>query len=338
MKTHKIGVAIVGLGYWGPNLVRNFNKLSDIKLEYGCDLLESNIKRAKHDFPQIKYTTNYNEILQDPYVQAISIATPLSTHFDLAKKALLSDKHIIVEKPFTKTTDEAKELIKLAKKKKLKVMVGHTFVYSEAVKKLKTLIDAEKLGKLLYYDSTRINLGQLRKDADVIWDLAVHDFAILNYLIKDRPIIIKTVSSSPLRNKSDELAHIFITYKNGFTAHIYVSWLSPIKIRTILIGGKKKMVLYDDIQPSEKIRIYDKGITIPNEDVTPFNPLYRSGDILIPKIKSNEALFNELSHFILCIKNDIKPITDGYDGLKVISMLEASDASMKTGKEIQIEF
>lgn len=236
----------------------------------------------------------------------------------------------------TSSSKEAKELLLLAKKKKKVLMVGHTFVYSDAVQKIKKLITQKSFGKVLYFDSTRINLGKLRTDANVIWDLAPHDLSILTYLFSELPQKIQAAGSSHISKKNIEIAHIFLTYKNNVTAHIHTSWLSPVKIRNILIGGSQKMILYNDIEPSEKIRVYDKSVSLSPSDITPFAPAYRSGNVVIPAISQKEALYNQLVHFIDCIKNGKTPITDAEQGLKVVKLLEAIDTSVRKNTQITI--
>lgn len=330
----KIHGAVVGLGYWGPNLVRNFLKVPDVQIKKVCDISPKIRDKFAKDYPQIPVTPHYDEILTDPEIDFVAIATPLKTHFFLGKQALSADKHLLIEKPMTQTSNEAKQLIRLAEKKRKILMVGHTFIYSDAIQKIKKAILNKSFGKMLYFDSTRINLGRLQADANVIWDLAPHDLSILSYLLSDVPIKIQAMGSSHISKDNIEIAHIFLTYKNNITAHIHVSWLSPVKIRNIFIGGSNQMILYNDIEPSEKVRIYNKNITLSKEEITPFAPAYRSGTVVIPPINQTEALQTQLSHFIMCIRKNKLPLTHAGEGLKVVELLEAIDSALKKGSQI----
>ncbi len=326
-----INVAVIGLGYWGPNLIRNLLKIPLVSAVYGCDLLEKNIQSIKRDFPNVILTKNYAEILRNKEIDAIVIATPIPTHFKLAKEALAAGKSVLVEKPMTTTSADARELIKVAKRMNKVLMAGHTFVYAETIREIKSLIEKGQLGKTYYYDSTRINLGLIQKDSDVIWDLAPHDLSIINYLFSEKVISVQAFGSKFVGNNS-EIAHIFLNLENNISVHINISWLSPVKMRSIIIGGSKKMIVYNDIEPSEKIKIYDKGV-IP-ESITPFIPAYRSGDVVIPNIEQKEALLTELLHFVDCIINRKEPLTSGENGLKIVSYLEAVEKALKTRKEV----
>lgn len=333
----RIKIAVIGLGYWGPNLIRNFLKIPDVDIEICCDISEKNIEKFNLSFPFLKTTKNIEDVLKNPLIEFIAIATPLSTHFLLAKQALLANKHVMVEKPMTSSSNQAKEIIALAKQKNRLLMVGHTFVYTEAVKTIKEIIAKKKLGKLYYYDSTRINLGLFKSDMNVIWDLAPHDLSILQFIFPGKPLSVRAFGSSFIHKRHAEVANIFIQYEKNITAHIHLSWLSPVKIRNILIAGSKRMIVYNDIEPSEKIRIYDKGIKISPSKITPFSPAYRSGNVTIPHLEQNEALYNELQHFVNCIKEKKQPITNGYSGLEVIKLLEYIELALQTKKEVFIK-
>lgn len=335
-KMKKVRVAIIGLGYWGPNILRNFAQIPNVEVVYGCDLANDNLKKFSIIYPLVKFTSNYNLILKDKSIDLVAIATPLSTHYELARRALGDNKHVLIEKPMTTTSKEAQDLIRIAKTNNKIIMVGFTFVYSEAVRKIKQLIDKNELGKPYYYDSTRINSGILQKDMNVIWDLACHDLSIINFLFPHKPISIQAFGSRFLNKKLDEIAYLVISYEDNFTAHINVSWLSPVKIRSTLICGSKKMVNYDDISPNEKIKIFDKTITYSASKITPFSPAYRSGDIIIPYLDQTESLLNELNHLIDCIKTNKKPLTSGEEGLKILKLLEASDLSLKIKSEVKL--
>lgn len=334
MDTTSIG--IVGLGYWGPNLLRNFSQIEGCNVKYGCDLDEKSINKLRLAYPRTTFTQNYQELLDDKELSAIAIATPVYTHFELAKKALEHGKHILIEKPMTSSVKECEELITLAEEKNLKILVDHTFLYTGAVRKIKELIDNNELGKIYYFDSERINLGLIQNDINVIWDLAPHDISIMNFIFQDqKPISVSATGTNHVHKKVEEMAHITIKYASGVVGHIHVSWLSPVKIRKTLIGGDKKMILYDSLS-REEIKIYDKGVEINFDEVTPFKPAYRSGDIHIPKINETEALKEEAQHFVNCIRGEEEPFTTGKDGLEVVKILEASDKSLKEGKVIHL--
>lgn len=334
MKT--INVAVVGLGYWGPNLVRNFSSIAGVRVLYGCDIEKKRLDDIKSSYPFIRTTRNYSDILDDPSVDLVAVATPVSAHFIMAKAALEAGKHVLVEKPMTRTSKQAKDLIVLAVRMKRYLFVEHTFVYAKAVAEIKNALLKKQLGAVYYYDSTRVNLGLLQQDVNVIWDLAPHDFAILNYLFDEQPVSLIAYGASYIQKKQIEVAHLILSYRNGFTAHIHVSWLSPVKVRTISLVGSKKMIVYNDIEPTEKIRIYDKGVDLVQSAVTPFVPAYRSGDILIPHLGNEEALYRELDHCVDCVKHHRAPLTGGDDGLRVVRLLEASDRSLQTNKKIDI--
>ena len=331
-----IKTAIVGLGYWGPNLLRNCSDIKDYNVIYGCDLLLSNLDKFSSIYPSVKFTNKFEDILKDTNVDLVVIATPLSTHFRLAEKALKAKKHVLLEKPMTQNSNEAIKLVRLAKRNNKILMVGYTFVYSEPIKKIREILNKKEIGQIYYYDSTRINLGLIQSDVNVIWDLACHDFSIINYLFNKVPVAIQAFGSKFVNSRNEEIAHVIIKYEENFTAHVNVSWLSPVKIRTILIGGSKKMITFDDISPNEKVRIYNKSIDLNHSQVTPFKPAYRSGDVVIPYLVQNESLKNELLHLAYCIKNKKTPITSGQEGIKILKMLEASDVSLKLKKVVEL--
>ena len=333
-----IKIGIIGCGYWGPNLIRNFSQLAEAKIVFVCDIDSSKLESIKRIYPYLQTVVDYSEVIKSSDVDAICVATPLDTHYKIAKEALLNNKNVLVEKPFTATVKEAEELVQIAKSRNLVLMVDHTFIYTGAVQKIKELVDRGELGKVYYFDSERINLGLLRSDANVIWDLATHDISIINYLFSQKPVNVSATGSSHVLNKKEEMAHITLRHEGGLMSHIHVSWLSPVKLRKILVGGDKKMVLYDDVEPVEKIKIYDKGIDIKPDQVTAFNPLYRGGDIIIPKIDQSEALKRLSEHFIDCIKYKKNPLTDGQQGINVLKILEAIQKSLDSnGQLIEIE-
>jgi len=329
-----IKIGVIGCGYWGPNLVRNFIQLPGAEVTYICDKDSSKLERIKRIYPYLRTVTDYSEVIKSSDVDAVCIATPLVTHYEIAREALLNNKDVLVEKPFTATLKEAEELVQISQRKKMVLIVDHTFIYTGAVKKIKELIDNGDLGKIYYFDSERINLGLIRSDANVVWDLATHDISIINYLFDQKPISVSAVGSSHVLNKREEMVRITLKHEGGLISHIHASWLSPVKLRKILIGGDRKMILYNDIEPVEKIKIYDKGIDINHDQITPFKPLYRGGDIVIPKIDQTEALKKIAEHFLDCIKYRKTPLTDGQQGVEVLKILEAIQKSLDSDSRL----
>lgn len=329
----KINIAVVGLGYWGPNLVRNFSQIAGVEVRAVSDLFETNLEKVRLQYPQIKtFTTNYQDILDDDGIDAVAIATRVGTHFDLASAALKCGKDVLVEKPMTSSVADAKKLVQLADKYKRVLMVDHTFIYSPPVQKIRDLIKSGEIGKIMYIDSTRINLGLFQKDANVIWDLAPHDFSILEYILGRSPKSVSAVGVSHTKSKFEDIAYITLNYGDGLLAHVSVNWISPVKVRRIVIGGTKKMILYDDDNLPEKVKVYDKGFEFTKE--TPLQPVYRTGDVVSPFIKDSEPLKNELSHFIECVRTRSKPKSDGEMGLKIVKILEAANKSMSLKREV----
>jgi predicted dehydrogenase len=324
-----IRVALIGYGYWGPKVAKNLNVHEASELVAICDQRPESLCRARADFPDVILTRDPAEILTSPSIDAVAIVTPVWTHFGLAKSALENGKHVFVEKPFTSTGDQAKELIEIAERKNLTIMVDHTFLFTGAVRKIRELMDNGTLGELYYYDSTRVNLGLFQHDVNVVWDLAPHDLSIMNYLIKDAPQAVVATGQSHL-NGHEDVAYITIFYQRNIIAHVNVNWLSPVKIRTTLLGGEKKMLVWNDLEPDEKIKVYDKGVEITNQTGV-YNLLvsYRSGDMCAPRIDQTEALQAETKHFIECITNGNTPINDGIAGYRVVHILEAASQSMK---------
>ncbi len=331
-----MNIAIIGFGYWGPNLVRNFNSVQDCKVKYVCDFRKERLAIVNKQYPSIETTDNFDQVLDDSSVEAVVIATPVFTHFDLAKKALLKGKNVLIEKPMTSTSEEATTLKDLADKAKKLLMVDHTFLYTGAVQKMKSLIDGGNIGKIQYFDSTRINLGLFQPDINVLWDLAPHDISILNYLVAEKPYSVNATGISHTHNGIENIAYLTVNYESGFIAHFNCSWTSPVKIRTMLIGGDKKMLLFNDLEPTEKIRVYDTGYEHKtDEEKRRIMVDYRAGDVFLPKIDSREALFGMASDFISAIRENKKPVSDFESGLSVIKILEASQQSIKQkGKEI----
>lgn len=328
-----IRIGVIGYGYWGPNVVRNFRSQPGAKVTMLADRDEKRLSQARAAYPDVVMTRDATELIESPDVDAVSIATPIGAHFPLAKQALEAGKHVLVEKPLTKTSKEAEELIAIAKKNKLVLMVGHTFVYTGAVRKMKELIDTGELGELYYFDSARFNLGLLQKDANVLWDLAPHDLSIVLYLVPEKPVAVQAFGRQHVGKDQEEFAFMVLKYKSGFHAHIRCSWISPLKIRLTLLAGSRKMIVFDDVEPSEKVRVYDKGVNFAppagDVEVTAFNPIYRAGDVLIPALDRTEALKRETAHFIDCIRDGRKPLTAGEEGYEVVRLLEAAQESME---------
>ena len=335
-----IKIGLIGYGYWGPNLARNFENNPDFELSAICDFSPDRLQAAGSLYPQAKALSQVEEIFDDKQLDAIAIATPVSTHFDLAKKAFLSGKHVWLEKPMTEKIEQAEELIELAEKKNKVLLVDHTFVYTGAVRKIKELINKGELGDLIYYDSTRANLGLFQQDVDVIWDLAPHDISIMDYLMPFKKLAISATGSHFYGKHIVPKAVLAVYMENNIVAHINVSWVSPVKVRNTFIAGTSKMVLYDDNHPSEKIKIYDKGVDLyeTKEELYHLKVQYRVGDMYAPKLEDHEALAFETIHFADCILNGEKPLTDGRAGLEVVKVLVASKESLaKNGAPVEIE-
>jgi len=324
-----IRVGVIGYGYWGPNIVRNLHALDSARVAAICDRSPDAQRRAKHAYPSVQITSDASEVLRSPRIDAVAVVTPVCTHFALAKAALENGKHVFVEKPLTSNATQAEELIELAQKRDLKIMVDHTFLFTGAVKKIRQLIDQGELGELYYYDSMRVNLGLFQHDIDVIWDLAPHDLSIMDYLIRKEPESVVATGERHLNAHAD-VAFITVYFPQNTIAHINVNWLSPVKVRTTLIGGEKKMLVWNDLEPDEKIKVYDKGVQIASrEGVYELLVSYRSGDMWAPKIEQTEALKVELNYFVSCIENNETPFNDGVAGLRVIKLLEAAEESLK---------
>lgn len=333
-----INIAIIGYGYWGPNLVRNFSLVTQCRVHTVVDAREERLALVAKNYPQVNLCKQVDEVFNNPEIDAVVIATPIFTHFDLAKKALLKSKHVLVEKPLTSNTDEAQELIDLSLKMGKLLMVDHTFLYTGAVQKIKSLIDDKTLGKLQYFDSTRINLGLIQPDVNVLWDLAPHDLSILFYLFSEVPISVQALGISHTNNEIENIAYLTVNYQSNFIAHFNCSWSAPVKLRNILIGGDKKMILFDDIQMSEKVKVYDTGFDVKNdEDKRRLLVNYRTGDVHSPQIENSEALYKMAADFINSIINKTTPISSYEMGLSVVKVLSAAQESIKKkGKEVMI--
>lgn len=328
-----IGIGVVGYGYWGPNLVRNFMETPGAAVVSVCDLRTERHAPVLARYPSITTTTRYDDLLENPKIHAIVVATPVSTHFDLALRALRAGKHVLVEKPVAASSKEAETLVEEAQKRNLVFMVDHTFVYTGAVRKIREIVESKQLGDVWYYDSVRINLGLIQDDINVMWDLAVHDLSIMDYVLDAKPVAVSATGISHLAGKPENVAYLTLFFANSLIAHVHVNWLAPAKIRQTLIGGSEKMIVYDDIEPSEKIKIYDKGITLSQPaDANAKHQLlvsYRSGDMHAPNLDATEALKREAKHFVDCIEKGDRPLTDGAAGVRVVRILEAAEKSLR---------
>jgi predicted dehydrogenase len=332
-----MNIGIVGYGYWGPNVARNFHLCSGAKLAAVSDISEKRLGAAQSLYPFIKVTKDAKELIRSKDVDVVAVVTPVFLHYELAREALLAGKHIFIEKPFTSTSDQARRLIDLAAQKGLKIMVDHTFLFTGAVRKMKEIIDSGALGRLLFYDSVRVNLGLFQHDINVIWDLAPHDLSIMDYLIAAKPSSISARGSIHFQDNIEDVAYVTVDFHDsGFLAHFHCNWLSPVKIRRTIISGNKKMLVWDDLDADEKIKIYDRGVEFKSANGTgntaEINDLlvsYRSGDVHIPKLDSIEALRAEASYFVKCIEANEEPFNNGEAGLRVVRMLEAADRSIK---------
>ncbi len=331
-----IRIGIIGFGYWGPNLVRNFSLVDGCSIKIVSDLRKDRLDLLKRQYPGVATVNLSDNVINNKNIDAVVVATPVSSHFDLASAALSHGKHVLIEKPMATSVAEAKMLIDLAKKQKKILMVDHTFLYAGAVQKIKSLIDKNELGNINYFDSTRINLGLFQKDVNVLWDLAPHDISIFSYLFNKNPLSVQAIGVSHLKNGIEDVAYLTLRYRSDLIAHFNCSWSSPIKIRMMLIGGDKKMIVYNDMEPTEKVKVYDSGYILKtDEDKRKILVDYRVGDIFIPKVEIREALFEMAKDFIKSINAGSDPISNGALGLKVVKILEMSQKSIKQhGREI----
>ena len=322
-------IAIIGYGYWGPNLLRNFAETEDAEVAWCADQRPQRRSLAQKRYPALRTTDNPEDVFGDPQVDAVVIATPVSTHFPLAKRALECGKHVLIEKPMARTAGEVEELIALAQRNGRVLMVDHTFIYTGAVRKIKEIIARGDLGDLYYFDSVRVNLGLFQHDIDVLWDLAPHDLSILTHLIPEPPKYVSAIGSDHTGSGMTDVAYMTVQYANSLIAHFHVNWLSPVKVRQILIGGAKQMLVYDDMEPSEKVRVYDRGITVTTrEGIYKALVDYRTGDMWAPKLEIREALAAACRHFVDCARSGKMPVSDGAAGLAVVRLLEAASRSL----------
>jgi len=335
-----ITVGVIGYGYWGPNLVRNFMKAQGSAVAAVCDMREERLLPLQRLYPTLKTFRDPRELIHETAVDAVVIATPVSSHFELAMAALKAGKHVLVEKPLASNAEQARQLIDEAAARRLVLMVDHTFVYTDAVKKIRDLIASNELGEIYYYDAVRVNLGLFQHDVNVIWDLAIHDLSIMDYVLPAKPIAVSTTGISHVPGQPENVAYITLFFADTQIAHVHVNWLTPVKVRHTLIGGSEKMILYDDLEPSEKVKVYDKGITFTKEPEAVYKMLvsYRSGDMWAPRLDNTEALKTEALHFIDCVENNRTPETDGQAGLRMVTMMEAAERSLRRrGELVEIE-
>ncbi len=329
-----IRFGVIGYGYWGPNIARNLGSINGAQVVAICDRQEERLSRAKQANPYARLTRDSSEVLRASDIDAVALITPVQTHFKLAEEALHNGKHVFVEKPFTATARQAEQLIELAEKWGLTIMVDHTFLFTGAVRKIRELIERDELGKLYYYDSTRVNLGLFQHDVNVIWDLAPHDLSIVDYLIGGKVEAVVATGASHVNGHAD-VAYLTIYLPNKVIAHLNVNWISPVKVRTTLIAGEKKMLVWNDLEADEKVKVYDRGVKISShEGVYAALVSYRSGDMWSPRLESTEALKTELSYFVECVESQQRPINDGIAGLRVVRMLEAAEASLQRQGEV----
>jgi len=330
-----IRLGIIGYGYWGPNLVRNFMELPESTVAHVADLDPTRLARAKARWPGVKVSTDWREILRDPTVDAVAIATPVSTHFELAREVLESGRHVLIEKPMTATVDEADRLVEIAGLSQKILMVDQTFLYAGAVRKIKEIVDRKELGDIYYFDSVRVNLGLFQKDVNVLWDLAAHDISIMLHLLGLMPTGVSALGAAHFQDGSEDIAYLTALFDGQCIAHFHVNWLAPVKVRMTLIGGSRKMIVYDDTLTSEKVKIYDKGVSVETrEDLYNVLVQYRSGDMHAPKLDQTEPLQIGCLHFLDCIRTGRPALSDGRLGRDVVRVLEAAQISLRDGGRV----
>lgn len=334
-----IGIAVVGYGYWGPNLVRNFSVIDGAKVVAVVDQRPDRRETVERVYPTVRTYAEVDAMLQDTDVDAVVIATPVSSHFPLSMQALEAGKHVLVEKPMTSTVAEGERLVAEAGARGLTLMVDHTFIYTSAVRKIRELVSEGQLGELYYYDSVRVNLGLFQHDVSVLWDLAVHDLSIMDYLIGQTPIKVAATGIAHIEDQPVNMAYLTCFFEGSTIAHFHVNWLAPVKVRETLICGSERMVVFDDLEASEKVKVYDKGIVLGDPDQIGFEPRvgYRTGDMWAPRLDTTEALQVEAEHFVECIDTGQRPDSDGDAGLRVVRILEAATKSLEAqGVPIEI--
>jgi predicted dehydrogenase len=335
-----IGIGVVGYGYWGPNLVRNFMEIPDSEVIAVSDLQQERLAPLGRRYPTVERLSDYRDLLADPRIDAIVIATPVSTHYELALSALTAGKHVLVEKPLSVLPAEGERLVQEAESRGLVLMVDHTFVYTGAVAKIHQLTYSDALGEIFYYDSVRVNLGLFQHDVNVMWDLAVHDLSIIDYVLPQRPIAVSAIGMSHFPGQPENMAYLTLFFEGTLIAHMHLNWLSPVKVRRTLIGGSRNMIVYDDLEPSEKVKIYDRGISMNESPESLYRMLvsYRTGDMSAPQLDITEALRTEARHFCDCIQTGKRPITDGRAGLRVVKILDAASRSLEQqGRRVELD-
>ena len=334
-----VNVGVIGYGYWGPNVVRNFAENPGSQVTHVCDLREERLSQVRLRYPAIEATTDCGALLKDARIHAVAIATSVSSHFDIAMQALRAGKHVLVEKPLTATSDEAARLIDEAERRNLVLMVDHTFVYTAAVRKIRDLVANKELGDIHYYDSVRVNLGLFQHDVSVIWDLAVHDLSIMDFVLPASPRAVSATGMNHVPAAPENVAFITVFFDCPIIAHMHVNWLAPVKIRRTLIGGSRKMIVYDDLEPSEKVKVYNRGVTVGQDAEAIYRTRisYRMGDMWAPELDTVEPLCREVAHFVGCVEGREQPATDGRAGLRIVRLLEAATQSMKErGKPVDL--
>jgi predicted dehydrogenase len=340
-----IRVGVVGYGYWGPNVVRNFAEVPGCQLVAVSDMRPDRLAAVRARYPVVRTFADPNELVADRRIDAVVIVTPVSTHYDLAMQALKAGKHVLVEKPLAETSQQATHLVEEAERRGLVLSVDHTFVYTGAVRKIRELVASGSLGDIYYYDSVRVNLGLFQHDVNVIWDLAVHDLAIMEHVVPQQPCAVSATGMSHLDGRPENIAYLTLFFESNLIAHFHVNWLAPVKVRRTLIGGSRKMIVYDDLEPSEKIKVYDKGVTVnggngQNHGNPPYRMMidYRSGDMHAPQLDITEALSTEAKHFISCVESGQPTMTDGHSGLRVVRILEAASQSIAArGRIVELD-
>src|SRR5215470_3217894 len=327
-----VGIAVVGYGYWGPNLTRNFAETEGASVLMCCDSDPRRLALAQKRFPALTCVTDFDEALKNPGVNAVAIATPVHTHYELAKRAIKAGKHVLVEKPLTARVDQAEELVALAEKNGVVLMVDHVFVYSPPVLKMKELVAQGKLGKLFFIDSVRINLGLFQHDVNVVWDLAPHDLSIVDYLVDRLPVSLSAYGGTHAESDIEDVAYLNLEYGDGLIANFHVNWLSPVKVRQMIIGGSERGLIYNDLHVDEKVKVYDRGIDV-GEDPNQLHKAlisYRSGDIWAPNLSTREPLARMAEHFVSCVKTGQQPVSDGKSGLRIVKILDAAQRGIKS--------
>ena len=325
-----IRVGVIGYGYWGPNLVRNFSECDATEMVAVADQREARLAEARRRYPGIRTTVSADEVIHATDIDAVVIATPVATHADLALAALRAGKHVLVEKPLAGSVADAEAVVAEAGRRGLTLMVDHTFIYTPAVRRIRRLIDEGELGDIYYYDSVRINLGLFQHDVNVLWDLAVHDLSIMDYVLGRQPTAVSATGMSHVPGKPVDVAYLTMFFEGTLLAHVHASWLAPVKVRRTLIGGRRRMIVFDDLESSEKVKVYDKGISVDSSPENLYQVMvgYRSGDMWAPQLPVAEALREEVEHFAACINQQQTPVTDGEAGLRVVRLLEAATASL----------